>query len=93
MVSKVTELETLGFFCKYCDKKYNTKSGMYRHIKKCKLKDMVSSKSDLKGLEAVKELNEDKIEKLDNQSAELKNDIIGLPDEVINNYFNYFNNF
>ena len=42
------------------------------------LKDMVSSKSDLKGLEAVKELNDDKIEKLDNQSAELKNDIIGV---------------
>ena len=40
---------------------------------------MVSSKSDLKGLRSgARNFNEDKIEKLDNQSAELKNDIIGV---------------
>ena len=58
MVSKVTDLETLGFFCKYCDKKYKTKSGMYRHIKKCKLKYMVSSKSSEKVVKSSNSMDE-----------------------------------
>ena len=33
------------FFCKFCDKKYKSKGGMYKHIKKCEFRDMVSTKS------------------------------------------------
>jgi len=77
MVSKVTDLDTLVFFCKYCDKKYKTKSGMYRHVKKCKLKDMVSSKSSEKSVKSVNEIDDPYLE-----IANLKEENLKLKVEI-----------
>ena len=77
MVSKVTKMETLGFFCKYCDKKYKTKSGMYRHLKKCKFRDMVSSKSSEKSVKSVNEIDDPYLE-----IANLKEENLKLKVEI-----------
>ena len=77
MVSKVTKLDALGFFCKYCDKKYKTKSGMYRHIKKCKFRDKVSSKSSEKSVKSVNEIDDPYLE-----IANLKEENLKLKVEI-----------
>ena len=81
-VSKVTNLETLGFFCKFCYKKYKTKSGMYRHVKKCELRDMVSSKSSGKCKKVQKNFSMDEIDDPYLEIANLKNENLKLKVEI-----------
>ena len=67
-------------FCSNCDKKYNTKSGWYRHIKKCKFKDTVTHQK------VAKTENENpylEITKLNNQINEMKDkEIIYLQNKL-----------
>ena len=82
MVSKVSNIETLGFFCKFCDKKYKTKGGMYKHIKKCKFRDMVSSKSVKKCKKVQKNSSMDEIDDPYLQIETLKNENLKLKVEI-----------
>ena len=84
-LQKVSKMETLAFSCKFCDKKYKTKGGMYKHMKKCKLRDMVSSKSVKKCEKSSKSVNEMdakdlEIENLKNENLKLK---VEIKDEKI----------
>jgi len=82
-LQKVPKMETLGFFCKFCDKKYKTKGGMYKHMKKCKLRDMVSSKSVKECKKSSKSVND--MDEIDNpylQIETLKNENLKLKVEI-----------
>tara|TARA_B100000683_G_scaffold103102_1_gene101783 strand:- start:2199 stop:3221 length:1023 start_codon:yes stop_codon:yes gene_type:complete len=83
-LQKVSKMETLAFSCKFCDKKYKTKGGMYKHMKKCKFKDMVSSKSVNICEKVVKSSNSfDEKDERDLEIVQLKNKIIEMKDDKI----------
>jgi len=87
---KSDQNEQNGFFCKYCNKKYKTKSGLYRHIKKCKYKDTVIQKSVKKVLKSSNSVDEKdnsylEIAQLKNQIIEMKEDKIKIQEERIKN--------
>ena len=96
-LQKGSKMETLAFSCKFCDKKYKTKGGMYKHIKKCKFKDTVSSKSVKickKVVKSSKLLDEKddrdlEIENLKNENLKLKVEIkekeIEIQEKIIKN--------
>ena len=78
--NKSRPMETLGFFCKFCNKKYQSKGGMYKHIKKCKFRDMVSSKSSEKVVKSSNTMDD-----IDNpylEIANLKNENLKLKGEI-----------
>jgi len=78
--NKSRPMETLGFFCKFCNKKYQSKGGMYKHIKKCKFRDMVSSKSSEKVVKSSNSMDE--IDDPYLEIANLKNENLKLKDEI-----------
>jgi hypothetical protein len=77
-VGGVAKLLKTLLFCEFCKKKYKSRSGLYRHIKKCKFKDTPQK--------VVKPENENpylEIIKLNNQINEMKDkEIIYLQNKL-----------
>ena len=80
-VDGVAKLLKTQVFCAFCKKEYKSRSGLYRHIKKCKFKDTVTPQK------VVKPENENpylEITKLNNQikdyNGHISNFINGIPE-------------
>jgi len=75
-VAKVAESEFYGYECQYCNQKYKTNSGLWKHIKKCiqtnKTKMIIDViKDDKKVQDFLMEQNKQLIEQLSQQNKQL----------------------
>ncbi len=80
LVAKSSKKVASDFFnCEYCNKKYGTKSGLWKHESKCKLAQDNTSKENDQSLKQVIEMNKNLTEQLIKLSDEKK---------IVNNQIN-----
>ena len=86
-IQKVSKVSQKGFqntkkvfICKFCNKHYKTKSGVWKHQKKCKIRDIESFQSSEKSIKSS-----DSIDEIDDpylEIANLKNENLKLKVEI-----------
>jgi len=86
-VAKMLLNEKLGFFCEFCNKEYKSRSGLWRHQQKCKIKGSVTIQICEKVVKSSDFIEDPytEITQLKNQIIEMKEDKIKIQEERIKN--------
>ena len=86
-VAKMLLNENPGFFCDFCNKEYKSRSGLWRHQQKCKIKGSVTIQICEKVVKSSDFIEDPytEITQLKNQIIEMKEDKIKIQEERIKN--------